>query len=99
MEFKGTKTKWNYLSNQVDRFEIISTGKNILSNDFPFLEQKANAKLIASAPELLEALQEFKQLIDDESITMYDNLDHDGFSSTPNRIYKKIEQAINKALK
>ena len=107
MEFKGTKgifkdgnKGWKYsecTTNGVKGYEIHWSDDGECVTDHVY--QLEDAKLIASAPELLEALQEFKQLIDDEAITMYDNLDHDGFSSTPNRIYTKIEQAINKALK
>lgn len=60
--------------------------------------QEARLKLIESAPELLEALQDFVEAVEDEDIVMYDNIDHDGFASTPNRLYTNAKKAINKAL-
>ncbi len=47
-------------------------------------ERKANAKLIASAPELLKALQVIKEAVYDMSM--------------PSDVMEKVEQAINKAL-
>jgi len=50
-EFKGTKGKWK-ARNLFDNW-IISDEKDLVLN---IVDNEANAKLIASAPELLEAL-------------------------------------------
>ena len=107
-DFKGTKGEWKITTSLDSETDIRCNGlriaevkhfQDVLSlNDPSIKEGKANAKLIAAAPELLAALNEFKNAIDNEDITMFDNLDHDGFASTPSRLYAKIEQAINKAV-
>lgn len=68
MEFKGTKEKWKYEGGDNHSIDIILddestininrqsryTGEYICTRE----QMEANAKLIAAAPELLEALQE-----------------------------------------
>jgi hypothetical protein len=54
-EFKGTKGDWSYRSNGMF-FEILPYVGTVLTSDL-FEEQHSNAKLIAAAPDLLEALQ------------------------------------------
>ena len=44
--------------------------------------------------EIKKALQNFVDAIDNEEIVMYDNLDHDGFASTPNRLYTEAKKAL-----
>ncbi len=55
-------------------------------------------QLMKAAPVLLEALKGFVSAIENEEILIYDNLDHDGFASTPNKLFTNAQQAIKKAL-
>lgn len=53
--FKGTKGKW-----EVDEYNNVSVGYNeiaFLKSSTPNMERRANAQLIAHAPEMLEMLQ------------------------------------------
>ena len=62
------------------------------------IEEKANAKLIASAPKLLEALIEAKEQI--EHLAWKINKDGSDFAKvTTKEALKQIENAINKATK
>jgi len=110
MEFKGTKGEWTAYKNC--SFWDITTDKYDRSIAFNILlfdekmnslslssENEANAKLIAAAPELLEACKAFVIALESEEIIMHDNLDHDGFASAPNRIFDNSKKAIEKALK
>ncbi len=64
LEFKGTKGKW-YLQNYTDAYTNIIRVKTDThdgiylgsSSQNPSPEYRANAKLIAAAPDLLEAVQ------------------------------------------
>ena len=87
MEFKGTKGEWFCMSNELDGFEVISNGKSILSNDIVFSKQKANAKLIAAAPELLENL-----------IRLVDRIKECEYQDSFPSAFRRAEEAINKAL-
>lgn len=96
-EFKGTRGKW-YMSNDTGGLQVHSTrfpaGIDIISLMFPQFhdeQTKANAQLIAAAPELLNALQALM----------------DGVANLPpltaiegalEKQYKQAEKAINKAL-
>lgn len=101
--FNGTKGKW-FAIEYAGHYNI-QTGEfygndNVLDyENYPKEEVDANAQLIAAAPDLLEALLEFTKAVEDEDIVMYDNLDHDGFASTPNRIFTQAKRALEKALK
>ena len=61
MEFKGTKGKWSITETGRQRTMIngssIDVWWNLPSSDASEDEGKANAKLIAAAPDLLKALQ------------------------------------------
>jgi hypothetical protein len=104
LEFKGTKGKWN-IGKQENKLEvtIYSNKKRICEvksfdgaffNDPTTEQAKANAQLIVSAPELLEALKIVKL-----------NYEHFGRDSSrrmicrlePNQV-SLIESAIKKAI-
>jgi len=67
-EFKGTKGKWEFrdgyamdiVTSDSRSFGIVSLGteKEAFLADYPLVELKSNAKLIACAPEMLEMLEE-----------------------------------------
>lgn len=70
-EFKGTKGKWKYRPDAVDKGFYIETEDDNRFDSFigdvggglqTKKEIEANAKLIAAAPELLKALQELLHL-------------------------------------
>jgi len=43
---------------------------------------------------LKKALEMFTDAVENEDVVMYDNLDHDGRSSTPNKIYNEAKKAL-----
>lgn len=70
MEFKGTKQKWwSYRKIDQHKLEEIRTecGISICAINFNLEESEANAKLIASAPELLDKLQTLLTMYINES--------------------------------
>lgn len=89
MEFKGTKGKWQYDIEGEFVFDV--EGGNIIaaiqdieeSKHEEYEEMDANAKLIAAAPDLLEALMELRGSAIIES----------------GDLIRKADKAINKALK
>lgn len=91
METKHTKGEWKVSQSKTERLGNIVVDSNtrniakVLSWD---LEAKANAKLIAAAPELLEAL---KCIIEKEKMF---NLEIPVVLHEP---FRKAEQAIKKA--
>ena len=90
MEFKGTKDKWNVCSankTEVNSFNGIAIAECGMSQMSSLQEREANAKLIAAAPELLEALQDILLVFEERE------------TAIPVRTQIKIETAINKALK
>ena len=96
MEFKGTKGEWK-VNLCDDTRSIISTNEKslvdvwyALSDNFPSRDEgKANAKLIAAAPELLKALMLM--------IKTYEGFNGAGNANKSSSIYK-AQQVINKAL-
>ena len=94
MEFKGTKGEWKITGTSEQRTMIngssIDVWWNLSSSNVSEDEGKANAKLIAAAPDLLKALQVI--LKHKNAINHYID---------DNELYTAIEeseQAINKAL-
>jgi hypothetical protein len=88
-EFKGTKVEWkitdgNYITPLHENFAIAKVFTADQMRLTTKQERKANANLIASAPELLEALQKLLKDIDMREDFHYD--------------VSEAEQAINKAL-
>lgn len=94
MEFKGTKGEWKLSKRRLDYRYLSGEGWEDFARVCVMVdgsgndEGKANAKLIASAPELLKELQKIKLDIDLGII--------DVRQSSP--IYEGIVRAINKAL-
>lgn len=94
-----SKSSWNVIGTVIGlRYKIArcpymvtNNLKNI--NERERKEQEANAKLIAAAPDLLEALQSVKSVIDNSEHWWIDSLEKGGFE------LEKIKKAINKALK
>lgn len=106
-EFKGTKGKW-VLWNDGYAFDVVKESDAIMTiacvydgkeaeNDIDVVVAKANAQLIAAAPELLKALQESNELIE----WLFDNGGYTGMETAYNRTINQMndnQEAINKAL-
>lgn len=99
-EFKGTKQKWVggvdrvYMDHEHGGFKVELCQARSNEGYISFEEMQANTNLIASAPELLEALQslqaQFKEMILDEGIDP-----DEGDTQAFNQANKAINKALN----
>lgn len=96
MEFKGTKGKWIYQKGS-NCFWVESNLWTIadVTKKSTFEEEEANAKLIAAAPDLLEALQDLKKMYEQ----LIDCGDCGNWNPREDKEVIKAHNAINKALK
>lgn len=90
-EFKGTKGKWVWVNDNLknDEGKLVITHPNLTSQTE---KANANAKLIAAAPDLLEALQKVKEL--HKKHYKFHSIGQ-GFIEEADEV---IQKAINKAL-
>ena len=100
MEFKGTKGEWRIedkLGDETSYLILDKIGYEVCVADSEFIkdidEVIANAKLIAAAPDLLEALQ----LVTDELFQAIECINSVESAKSSTNI-KIAEKAINKAL-
>lgn len=109
-EFKGTKGSWVKTTDGEANFSGISTKKNWLmriqqNGEKSIEEQDANAKLIATAPELLEALIKAKSTISRLKNSMRThpdceaNSEFEDYVSLAEQQQDEIVELINKATK
>ena len=97
-EFKGTKGEWTTglfpnLNHPHRTILTTDNGTEICTIHLDNIEVRANAKLIAAAPELLNQLQRALNVFGKGYEPKEGASDTDG-----SRLYVDIEQAINKAL-
>ncbi len=101
-EFKGTQGEWSHseqsgFKNRCIQAQVWNPKGTILAliePTWPTIESNANAKLIAAAPDLLQALQEIKERVD-----QCKNAPLVSINETFDSYYQKVlEDAINKAL-
>jgi hypothetical protein len=107
-QFKGTPGPWSQLSEEVDKSYIRIRGTklgcrykiaNVLTPNcagvlpFESKETRANAKLIAAAPELLDALRQLRDYVED--YYWQDGEESLVVSNHPMRLARRV---INKAL-
>jgi Sec7-like guanine-nucleotide exchange factor len=91
MEFKGTKGDWATglfpNLNHPHRTVLTEEGIEICTIHLDNEEIRANAKLIAAAPELLDALQNYMRQLNNPALREFKE-----------GTVEKMEKAINKAL-
>ena len=107
-EFKGTQGKWKAIEHSWSDRSIIGAGKTIVTKsiydecfeetqDLLILENEANFNLIATAPELLEALQHLlytaEKLWDNQKL-----IKDSGVFTVTHPIIEEAKSVINKAL-
>lgn len=94
-EFKGTQGKWEVVAGDDNAPDVISDiGVEIAftpTYNGDKAEQLCNAKLIASSPELLSALQQLLEIYDDSSGKVWT-------TSSKRRALDNARAAVNKAL-
>ncbi|MBO0323494.1 hypothetical protein J0X14_14390 [Muricauda sp. CAU 1633] len=91
-EFKGTKGEWKENQSEVyssiykngEPFDLVKVASLVQINPD---ETKANAKLIAAAPDLLEALKDVYDLLEEHQPNWY-----------LRKHFNKMESALTKAL-
>ena len=80
MEFKGTKGEWVCVPGNVNQLTVVKIGKDHefeleINGKNKIDKEIANAKLIASAPELLEALQSLMEVYNTKGQLLSFNVD------------------------
>src|SRR6478736_6578936 len=106
-EFKGTKGEWTVkrykhgfkLSGQSwEDFAKIYTISDGSDFDGKYaIEAEANAKLIACAPEMLKAMNEFIEAVESQDIIIKENTDNDGFEAIGEYLYQSFLRITKKA--
>lgn len=108
-EFKGTKYHWvvdtevKSTEESIFFLDIDSPGclqlgiASIYGGSENDIQMKANAQLIAKAPQMLEKLIEIVEAIEKETIIIKENEDNDGWENFGGRFYKEARKLIKEA--
>lgn len=106
-DFKGTRGKWLYAPHMRDykvrtddgtKYHRMITICDVSFNPQRPNEAEANAQLIATAPELLQALKEAIPYIEDAIKLHVSNGCHSEFISEDKQFLAETKRVINKAL-
>lgn len=89
-EFKGTPGPWRFNGSEIES-ELCDYIADVYGTNADTDEEKANAKLIATSPDLLAALQSLVEIYDNDGSRLYT-------TETKQRALDKAKVAINKAL-